>query len=181
IEEGGYSALYTSEDPELLFTTAMNGIVLGHEGVEQIGNASELYLTPANLHVASLLGTYTLTEAFYRDEQHLNSPLGTIRLERLRRGGTLKSRVELLLRPDAIVYDNRSIYHATVSINHFAGSERHYTLTAEGGLQLSVSTHHSIDIEVGKRFPFHIVTDHLLLVEGEDDTISDLGTATTRY
>ncbi|MBF0219740.1 MAG: hypothetical protein HQL49_09460 [Gammaproteobacteria bacterium] len=175
IKESGLAALICSSDAQLLYHSPQIAII-SERGIEQRGEASELYCTPKNYHVAQFCGPCQRIEGTFIANQIIQCEFARVRPELPYEMIGLPEKTTFLLRPHEVFYESRALSHATVSINQFAGALRHYSLTLGSGNRLEVTTPSEIDIAVGKRFPFRLQLRHLL-ISGEDGDFIDLGAA----
>ncbi len=133
-----------------------------HAGrLQQWDNAYNLYHEPANRFVADFVGEGVFLPGTVLSPNSLEIELGILKLNRpssLARG----TRVDVLLRPDDVIHDDRSALSAEVMTKAFRGADILYTLRlAGGGRVLSlVPSHHNHAI--GERIGIKLEVDHVV-------------------
>nr|MBA2482944.1 ABC transporter ATP-binding protein [Nitrosomonas sp.] len=153
------TAILVTHDQYEAFAFADKIGVMDQGEIQQWDTAYNLYHCPANRFVANFIGQGVFLPGKLLNSNQIEIELGVLSGKILHQGlqtyeisGQCRN-VEVLLRPDDIVYDATSLLRAVVIKKAFRGAEILYTLRlASGSIVLSlVSSHynHPIDEEIG--------------------------------
>ena len=165
LEEGVTAMLVTHDQHEAFAFADIIG-VMNQGRLLQWDSAFDLYHRPASRFVADFIGQGVLIDAIVRNERTLQTELGEVRGElscRLPPG----SEVELLIRPDDVIHDDRSPVRARVVARLFRGASHLYTLELESGTRLLclAPSHHNH--QAGERIGIRLSPDHLVIFPRE--------------
>ncbi len=168
IKNQGTTAILVTHDQAEAFAIA-DEIGVMHQGeIQQWDTAFNLYHKPANRLVADFIGQGTFLPGRVLSDRHIEIEMGVL-------SGEFSSlylvedepngkdnKVEVLLRPDDIVYDATSKLRAEVVQKAFRGAEILYTLSlASGARVLSlVPSHH--DHVLGDKIGIRLEADHVV-------------------
>ncbi|MBW1777106.1 MAG: ABC transporter ATP-binding protein [Deltaproteobacteria bacterium] len=163
----GTSAVLVTHDQREAF--AMGDIigVMRQGGIEQWGSPYDLYHRPKTRYVADFVGEGVLLQGRVTAADEVNTGLGTLR-------GPLpfpypKHRlVEVLIRPDDILYDANSPLKATILEKRFRGANILYVLRLQTGekIQALFSSHHNP--VVGQSIGIRPHLDEIILFEAAE-------------
>lgn len=153
------TAILVTHDQYEAFAFADKIGVMDQGEIQQWDTAYNLYHCPANRFVANFIGQGVFLPGKLLNSNQIEIELGILSGKILHQGlqpseisGQCRN-VEVLLRPDDIVYDATSLLRAVVIKKAFRGAEILYTLRlSSGSIVLSlVSSHynHPIDEEIG--------------------------------
>ena len=168
LKNQGITAILVTHDQAEAFAIADEIGVMYQGEIQQWDTAFNLYHRPINRFVADFIGQGVFLPGKIIDDQHVEIELGILKntVSQQWEPGCKKYAqdcvVDVLLRPDDIVYDDSSLMRATVVYKAFLGAEILYTLCLTSGakvLSLIPSHHnHMIGQEIGIRLEIdHIV------------------------
>lgn len=168
LKDQGITAILVTHDQAEAFAIADEIGVMFQGEIQQWDTAFNLYHRPINRFVADFIGQGVFLPGKIIDDQHVEIELGILKnvVSQQWESGYDKNAkdcvVDVLLRPDDIVYDDSSLMRATVVYKAFLGAEILYTLCLNSGakvLSLIPSHHnHMIGQEIGIRLEIdHIV------------------------
>ncbi|MDP1557780.1 MAG: ABC transporter ATP-binding protein [Nitrosomonas sp.] len=157
----GITAILVTHDQYEAFTLADEIGVMYEGEIQQWDTAYNLYHRPANRFVANFIGQGVFLPGKVMDSRQVEIELGLL-------SGNVPQDcesgcdVDVLLRPDDIVYDDASSLRAVVMHKAFRGAEILYTLRlASGGTVLSlVPSHHNHAI--GEEIGIRLEADHVV-------------------
>ena len=167
------TAILVTHDQHEAFAVA-DEIGIMHEGrIQQWDTPYNLYHEPANRFVADFIGQGVFVEGHMLDERRVQIELGVLDgsgplfCGEGSKSCRLDSTVDVLLRPDDIVHDDRSPLKAEVLHKAFRGADILYTLRlASGASVLSlVPSHHNHAI--GERIGIRLDVDHVITFQDE--------------
>ncbi len=159
-QQGATGILVTHDQHEAFAMGDQIGVMReGH--ILQRDTAYNLYHSPANRFVADFIGQGVFVKGTLISPDTVKTSLGTISGDRAYdwEKGT---EVELLLRPDDIVYDPEGPLQATVLQRAFKGAEILYSLKLQDDTEvLSLfSSHH--DFQIGENVSVDLDLDHMV-------------------
>jgi iron(III) transport system ATP-binding protein len=161
IKASGTTAILVTHDQHEAFALA-DEIGIMHEGrIEQWDSAYNLYHEPATRFVADFIGQGVFLRGVVAGPHTLVTELGeldTVLRAPVAEGGA----VDVLLRPDDIVHDDTSPWHAEVAKKAFRGADFLYTLTLASGTNVLslVPSHH--DHALGEKIGIRLAIDHVV-------------------
>lgn len=162
LKQQNITAILVTHDQHEAFAFA-DTIGLIHKGkLVQWDKAYNLYHQPATRFVANFIGQGVFIPGEYIGDQQVDTDLGVIR-------GNVPSRckvgckLDLLLRPDDIVYDDSSEIKLEVTERLFRGSDFLYTLQLENGRQVMciAGSHHNHSMH--EKIGIRLDVDHLVM------------------
>ncbi|MBX2835699.1 MAG: ABC transporter ATP-binding protein [Gammaproteobacteria bacterium] len=167
LKHDGITAVLVTHDQHEAFAIADHIGVINDGCLLQWDNAYNLYHKPSNRFVADFIGEGVFVCGNTLENNEIQTELGIIQGE-LSNKYKVGTQIELLVRPDDIVHDERSDSKATVIAKDFRGADHLYTLRMPGNtrlLSLAPSHHnHSVGDKVGVRLQL----DHLMIFESEN-------------
>ena len=127
----------------------------------QRDTAYNLYHSPENRFVADFIGQGVFVTGTLISHDTVKTSIGVIRGDRAYDLAT-GSEVELLLRPDDIVYDPKGDLLGKVTQKAFKGAEILYTLQVKPDLELLslIPSHH--DYSIGEEVRLRLAPDHMV-------------------
>ncbi len=162
LKRDGITAILVTHDQLEAFAMADHIAVLGGGRVHQWGTGFGLYHEPANRFVADFVGQGVLLPGTVADELRVKTELGRVAGTKPH-GLTQGQSVEVLIRPDDMLYDESSPRRATVVGRAFRGAEYLYTLRLASGTRVLclVASHHqhTLGDDIGVR----LEADHLVV------------------
>ena len=168
LSDQNITAILVTHDQHEAFALADKIGVMDHGEIQQWDTAYNLYHRPVNRFVADFIGQGVFLPGKALNPHQVEIELGVLPVKMLPQ--RLKEsdisiedcNVDVLLRPDDIVYDDASSLQAVIIHKAFRGAEILYTLRlAQGGVVLSlVSSHHNHSI--GEKIGIKLEVDHVV-------------------
>jgi iron(III) transport system ATP-binding protein len=158
----GISAILVTHDQQEAFAVSDHVGVFNHGRLQQWDTPFNLYHEPLTPFVASFIGQGYFIRGQLLSPDTVQTELGVIHGNRayLWPSG---SAVDVLLRPDDIVYDASSPLQARIVAKTFLGAATLYRLQlASGSLLESILPSH-VDLEPGQNMGIRIAADHLVV------------------
>lgn len=161
LKDQGITAILVTHDQAEAFAIA-DEIGVMHQGeIQQWDTAFNLYHRPVNRFVANFVGQGVFLPGRVINAQQIEIELGILtgEISQLCDSGC---KVDVLVRPDDIVYDDASPLQATVIHKAFRGAEILYTLRLVNGAKVIalVPSHHNHVI--GEKIGIKLETDHIV-------------------
>lgn len=155
------SAILVTHDQNEAFAMA-DHIGLIHNGViEQWGSPYDLYHEPISRFVAQFIGRGSFLRGVTQTQERFDTELGIIEGNRCYNWSS-GTPIEILIRPDDIVYAEHSQMKAKVASKTFAGTATNYLLQLESGAKLEATFPSHQDFEVGDHIGFDLDAEHLV-------------------
>lgn len=161
LNDQGVTALMVTHDQHEAFAMADNIAILNTGRIQQVDTPYNLYHHPANRFVADFIGEGVFLSGRVNTDQRIETALGLlpgIPPEGFARGDEM----DILVRPDDVVWDDASRQRATVTDRDFRGSAYLYTLNTMDGVKLlslmPSHQHFNIGADVGISFDLQHVT-----------------------
>jgi iron(III) transport system ATP-binding protein len=158
----GTSAILVTHDQEEAFAVSDHVGVFKEGRLEQWDTPYNLYHEPLTPFVASFIGQGYFIRGQMIDPQSVQTELGVL-LGNRAYPGTKGSAVDVLLRPDDIVYDPASELKAQVSSKTFQGASTLYRLQLATGSQLEAVFPSHADHLPGEQVGIRVAAEHLVL------------------
>jgi iron(III) transport system ATP-binding protein len=163
------TAILVTHDQSEAFAIA-DEIGVMHQGeIQQWDTAFNLYHRPANRFVANFIGQGVFLPGKVISAQQVEIELGVLKGEILPPYRTDNERcvkgcmVDVLLRPDDIVYDETSSLQAIIVRRAFRGAEILYTLRlASGATVLALVPSHHNHHAIGEKISIRLEADHIV-------------------
>lgn len=168
LKQEGMTAILVTHDQHEAFAMADEIGVMADGKIQQWDTPYNLYHRPANRFIADFVGQGAFLTGTVLDSRRVAVELGTLEsrvpLECLKGCADCGQgcRVEVLLRPDDIVHDDRSPTQAEILHRAFRGAEFLYTLRLASGAEVLslVPSHHNHAI--GERIGIRLDVDHVV-------------------
>lgn len=164
LKREGISAILVTHDQEEAFAFADKVGVMQHGQIQQWDEPYQLYHEPVNRFVANFIGQGHLIPAQALDHQKIQTELGIVSGNRAypwTRGAAL----ELLIRPDDLIYHPNSPYSAQIERKTFMGAVTQYRLQLPSGCRLDalLPSHH--DFLIGQQIGVQIDAANVVAFE----------------
>ncbi|PTU75820.1 ABC transporter ATP-binding protein [Pseudomonas mangrovi] len=164
LKSRGTSAILVTHDQEEAFAVSDHIGVLRDGQLEQWDTPYNLYHEPLTPFVASFIGQGYFIRGQLTDPDTVQTELGLIRGNRAYTWPP-GSAVDVLLRPDDIVYDPLSPLSALITGKTFLGAYTLYRLRMPTGTQLEAIFPSHVDIPQGDSLGIRVAADHLVLFD----------------
>ncbi|PHQ14912.1 ABC transporter ATP-binding protein [Marinobacter profundi] len=160
----GISAILVTHDQQEAFAMCDQVAVLRDGEIQQWDVPFNLYHEPANRFVASFVGQGGFIPGTVLGPDTIQSELGVIRGNRAYKwqNGTL---VDVLIRPDDIVYDPESGLKPRVVEKTFAGTSTLYRFRMSEETEFETLFRSHLDFHLGEAVPIRVEADHLIAFE----------------
>lgn len=160
----GISAILVTHDQQEAFAMCDQVAVLKGGELLQWDVPYNLYHEPANRFVASFVGQGRFIPGKTLGPDTIESELGIIHGNRAYKWepGTL---VDVLIRPDDIVYDEASDLCPKVVEKTFAGTSTLYRFRCSEETEFEALFRSHLDFHPGEQVPVRVETDHLIVFE----------------
>lgn len=161
LKDLGMSAILVTHDQKEAFAMSDQIGVIHTGQIQQWGKPFELYHEPVNRFVASFVGQGSFIKGRVLNQTCFDSEVGELCGNRAYPWPT-GSEVDILIRPDDVVFDANATTVGTISAKTFAGTNTHYRLTLDNGTSIEASFPSHQDHYPGDRIPFSIDAEHLI-------------------
>ncbi len=155
------TAILVTHDQNEAFNIADDVGIVAEGRIVQWASPYEMYHRPANRFVADFVGQGVFLPGTVLGPDRIQLELGALRAAH---GGPWPQGmvVDVLLRPDDVLHDDRSAMHARVVHKAFRGAQFLYTLQTPGGAKLMslVPSHH--DHAIGENIGIRLEVDHVV-------------------
>jgi iron(III) transport system ATP-binding protein len=158
----GTSAILVTHDQEEAFAVSDHVGVFKEGRLEQWDTPYNLYHEPATPFVASFIGQGYFIRGQLIDSESVQTELGVLRGNRAY-PGVSGAAMDVLLRPDDIVYTPESKLKARVASKTFQGAATLYRLQLPTGTQLEGLFPSHADLNPGEHVGIQVVAEHLVL------------------
>jgi len=157
----GISAILVTHDQKEAFAMCDHIGVIDQGSIQQWGKPYELYHEPANRFVACFIGQGSFIKGYSVTHETFSSELGEIQGNRAYKypKGT---EVEILLRPDDIIYNAESTLEAIIATKTFAGTSTLYILQLNSGTTIEAIFPSHQDFSIGERITIDLEAEHLI-------------------
>jgi iron(III) transport system ATP-binding protein len=158
----GTSAILVTHDQEEAFAVSDHVGVFREGRLEQWDTPYNLYHEPATPYVASFVGQGYFIRGQMLDSESVQTELGVLRGNRAY-PGVSGAPMDVLLRPDDIVYAPESALKARVTSKTFQGAATLYRLQLPTGTQLEALFASHADLRAGEDVGIAVSAEHLVL------------------
>lgn len=155
------SAILVTHDQREAFAMCDVVGVIDSGRIQQWGSPYELYHEPINPFVANFIGQGTFIKGMMLSHDSFDSELGLLRGNRAYQW-TPGCIVEILIRPDDVVYSATSPLQAQIESKMFSGTSTQYQLRLSSGTRIKASFPSHQDFYVGQSIHFAIDAEHLI-------------------
>ncbi len=158
----GTSAILVTHDQEEAFAVSDHVGVFKEGRLEQWDTPYNLYHEPATPFVASFIGQGYFIRGQLIDAESVQTELGVLRGNRAY-AGVSGAPMDVLLRPDDIVYAPQSALKVHVTSKTFQGAATLYRLQLPTGTQLEGLFPSHADLNPGDHVGIEVAAEHLVL------------------
>jgi iron(III) transport system ATP-binding protein len=158
----GTSAILVTHDQEEAFAVSDQVGVFNKGRLEQWDTPFNLYHEPATPFVASFVGQGYFVRGQMLDAESVQTEIGVLRGNRAY-AGVSGAPMDVLLRPDDIVYAPDSGLKARVTSRTFQGAATLYRLQLPSGTQLEGLFPSHVDLRAGEEVGIRVAAEHLVL------------------
>ncbi len=158
----GTTALMVTHDQNEAFAMADRVGVLEAGGLAQWDTPYNLYHRPATRFVAGFIGDGLMLPGVVQADGSIEVEAGRLRGE-LSDSVAAGDRVEVLLRPDDVVYDEDSAQKAVILERSFRGADILYTLQLDSGAQVMSLIPSHVDHAKGETIGIRLAAEHVVV------------------
>jgi iron(III) transport system ATP-binding protein len=155
------TTLMVTHDQDEAFAMADQIILLNHGRVLQTGTPRDLYQRPATVFAADFIGAGKLIDIGIDASGRLDHNLGV--LPKGPHCSRTNSRITLLLRHDAVVFDDCGTHQLAILDKVFQGANNLYTLALPDGQSIACLTPSPIDFTVGEALRVRFDLDEAIM------------------
>ncbi|MBU6953760.1 ABC transporter ATP-binding protein [Hahella sp. HN01] len=155
------TAILVTHDQNEAFAMADHVGILHGGGLQQWDTPYNLYHEPANRFVANFIGRGALLPGVLTTHDSVETELGVIRGNRAYPWNPQQA-VEVLIRPDDLVFDDTSPQKAKIIDKIFAGSSTLYRLLLSSGRKLEALTPSHQDFPIDAEVAIRLKAEHLI-------------------
>jgi iron(III) transport system ATP-binding protein len=162
LKKDGITAMLVTHDQHEAFAMADHIGVMSEGRLLQWDTPFNLYHNPLDRTVADFIGQGVFIRGKVLDNRQLQTPLGDLQGD-VCLDLPVDTEVDLLVRPDDIIHDDRSCHLATVEEKAFRGADHLYTLNLNGGTRVLclAPSHHNH--RIGEQIGIRLELDHLVI------------------
>ncbi|MCB1947699.1 ABC transporter ATP-binding protein [Nitrosomonas sp.] len=166
LKNQGITAILVTHDQSEAFAIADKIGVMFNGDIQQWDSAYNLYHRPANRQVADFIGQGAFLSGYVVDAQQIEVEVGILKGE-IPHHYPVGSKVDILIRPDDIVYSDASPLRALVVHKAFRGAEILYTLQLGSGDKVLslIPSHHNHS--VGEKIGIEFIATHIVAFKSE--------------
>lgn len=155
------SAILVTHDQSEAFAMSDHIGLINSGKIVQWGSPYDLYHEPSSRFVAQFIGRGSFLQGVSVSHESFETELGLITGNRAYPWPAGTS-VEILLRPDDVLYDEHSNISAKIVSKTFAGTSTQYILELDRGARIEAALPSHQDFLVGGDFYIHLDTEHLI-------------------
>ena len=162
IKSENITAILITHSAEEAFKMSDKIAFIGNNTITQFANPYDIYHRPASKEIANFFGISSYIKAKITDSSHISCILGDFvgMVDQYNKD----DKVDLLIRPDDIIYDDDSLFSAMVTEKTFRGSDFLYELELKDGQKIFcyASSHHNH--QVNEVIGIRLDLDHLVIL-----------------
>ena len=164
LKQENITAILVTHDQNEAFAVADTICVMNEGRIQQQDSGYNLYHRPANRFVADFIGQGVIIPATVENQYSVHTELGSIK-------GTVPinskagAAVDVLIRPDDVIHDDKSSETAIVIDKSFRGADFLYFLRMDSGIEVLclAPSHHNH--KINERIGIRLNVDHLVTFE----------------
>ncbi|WP_165857120.1 ABC transporter ATP-binding protein [Marinobacter sp. JSM 1782161] len=160
----GISAILVTHDQQEAFAMCDQVAVLKDGQIQQWDVPYNLYHEPVNRFVAGFVGQGGFIKGRALGVDSIESELGVIRSKR-HSGWVPGALLDVLIRPDDIVYDANSSLKPKVIEKTFAGTSTLYRFQLSPETEFEALFRSHLDFRLGEQVPIRVEAEHLIAFE----------------
>jgi iron(III) transport system ATP-binding protein len=164
LKERGVSGILVTHDQNEAFAISDKIGVMNQGKIEQWDTSFNLYHDPVNRFVADFIGQGVFLQGRLAAPDTVSTEIGNIKGDRAYQWPK-DTNVDLLVRPDDIVPDEKSALKAEVIQKAFKGAEVLYTLKLASGNKIYSLAPSHYNFQIGERIGIKPVLEHLVTFE----------------
>ncbi len=174
LKERGITGIMVTHDQHEAFAIADRIAVMHNGTIQQWDSPYNLYHKPANRFVAEFVGQGAMLRGTISGESLLETELGELHGEN---GKDLPDgcKVDMLIRPDDVIFDTKGLHEATITRCNFQGAESLYTLKLPSGQEILGLFPSHLQHPVGKTIRFNLDMDNLIIFKCNMDQSENMG------
>ena len=157
------SVMVTHDQRDALILGDQVGVIINGQ-LLQIGTPYDVYHEPSCRDVADFIGDGVFIPGCIIDNSFIRTKFADFPLRKKFRGKK-NSKVDLLIRPEDVIFDDKSEISGVVIKRAYKGAEITYTLSINSDVRVlaTMSSHHYF--QVGEKIPIFFKLDHLVFFE----------------
>jgi iron(III) transport system ATP-binding protein len=155
------AALMVTHDQHEAFSMADKLGLIARGQLQQWDNPYRIYHSPANRVVAEFVGEGVFLPTQVSGEINVTTSFGDFSSQNPL-GVDADTKVEMLIRPDDVLYDENSDVRATIVARQFRGAEFFYTLELKGHQKIYALFPSHLDYAIGENIGIRLELDHVI-------------------
>ena len=174
LKQRGITGIMVTHDQHEAFAIADKIAVMHNGTIQQWDSAYNLYHQPANRFVAEFVGKGAMLRGVIIGESLLETELGELHGEN---SNSLLDgcKVDMLVRPDDLIFDAEGLHEATITRSNFQGAESLYTLQLSSGQEILGLFPSHLQQSVGEQIRFNLDMDNMIIFECNVDHSENMG------
>jgi len=167
LKESGTTCVMVTHDQHDAFALGDKVGVMSEGSIVQWDTPYNLYHQPGNHFVADFIGNGVFLSGEVVSPQQVSTPLGILPSDEPLIWSS-RTPLEILLRPDDVVYDAAGPIQARVTRRAFKGAQILYTLRTLEGIKLLALFPSHANFEIGDDVRVRLDVDHLVVFKHDD-------------
>ena len=165
LKELAITSIIVTHDQNEAFNLADKVAIMNNGTIQQVGIPYDIYHKPVNKFVANFIGLGTFLPLKKNNKGDFEIPLGPLDNNRIKNELTKFDNLEMLIRPDDIIYNDYSIKKAKILEKQFRGAEFLYKLLYNNEHQILcyAPSHHNH--EIGELIGIELDIKHYVIFE----------------
>ena len=165
LQELSITSIVVTHDQNEAFNIADKIAIMNEGKIEQTGSAYDIYHRPVNKFVADFIGLGIFLPITQNAKGNLETPFGMLDKSKLKGSFFKFENLEMLIRPDDVIHNDKSNTKAVVVEKQFRGAEFLYKLLYNDKYPLLcyAPSHH--DHKIGEQIGIELDIEHYVIFE----------------
>jgi len=165
LQELSITAIVVTHDQNEAFNIADKIAIMNEGKIEQTGSAYDIYHRPVNKFVADFIGLGIFLPITRNAKGDFKTPFGMLDKNKLKGSFSKSENLEMLIRPDDVIHNDKSNTKAVVVEKQFRGAEFLYKLLYNNKYPLLcyAPSHH--DHKIGEQIGIELDIEHYVIFE----------------
>jgi iron(III) transport system ATP-binding protein len=165
LQELSITSIVVTHDQNEAFNIADKIAIMNEGKIEQTGSAYDIYHRPVNKFVADFIGLGIFLPITQNAKGNLETPFGMLDKSKLKGSFFKFENLEMLIRPDDVIHNDKSNTKAVVVEKQFRGAEFLYKLLYNNKYPLLcyAPSHH--DHKIGEQIGIELDIEHYVIFE----------------
>lgn len=160
LKQQGTAAIWVTHDQEEAFAVGDKIAIMHKHRLQQWDTPYLIYHQPCNRFVANFVGQGQFISGKAISTTHLSTELGKLKCQQ-QTPLTSEQIMDVLIRPDDVIFDNNSQYRAAITDKTFMGASTLYQLKIDSTkISALVPSHH--DVAIGDKIGISLRAPHVV-------------------